>query len=238
MTTTTTTLVPDEGGGKRKPTHQRDVFRIFLLEGADYSEPWEMPRLHAVTPDEAHPVGLVPFSRAMVESCRDYDCFVHFFEDDFRFERLWHDPKRYLPRLRKFAGVVMPDFSTCIDFPKPLKMWGAYRNQSLGAWFQRQGFVTIPNARHQPGCDWLIEGLPRHSVIAICGRALTKDVSERRRFVRDVRTTVDALEPLAVVYYGSDLYRVMDYPRSLGIPVWVYPGCDRGTADGGRRGQR
>ena len=77
-----------------------------------------------------------------------------------------------------------------------------------------------------------------HSVIAICGRALTKDVTERRRFVRDVKTTVDFLEPMVIVYYGSDLYGVMDYPRSLGIPVWVYPGCNRGALDGGKSGQR
>ena len=30
----------------------------------------------------------------------------------------------------------------------------------------------------------------------------------------------------------------MDYPRSLGIPVWVYPGCNRGALDGGKSGQR
>ena len=49
---------------------------------------------------------------------------------------------------------------------------------------------------------------------------------------------MDALEPTAIVYYGSDLYGVMDYPRSLGIPVWVYPGANRGALDGGKSGQR
>ncbi len=53
-----------------------------------------------------------------------------------------------------------------------------------------------------------------------------------------VRTTVDTLNPTAVIYYGSDLHGVMDYPRSLGIPVWVYPGCKRGALDGGKSGQR
>lgn len=219
----------------RKPTHKRDVFHAWMLEGLDFSRPWDMPALDAV---DVRPTALVPFSVAMHERWSDYGCFVHFFEDDFRFERVWNDPRKYLPKLARFEGVVMPDFSTCIDFPRPLKMWNAYRNQLLGAWFQRQGIATLPNARHQPGCDWLIEGLPRRSVIAICGRALTKDVDERRRFVRDVRTTVDVLEPTAIVYYGSDLHGVMDYPRSLDIPVWVYPGCNRGALDGGKRGQR
>lgn len=230
-----TTAGHEPADGKRKPTHKRDVFHAWMLEGLDFSRPWDMPKLQAV---DAHPSALVPFSVAMHERWRDYGCYVHFFEDDFRFERVWNEPRKYLSKLSKFEGVIMPDLSTCIDFPRPLKMWNAYRNQLLGAWFQHQGLVTLPNARHQPDCDWLIEGLPRHSVIAICGRALTKDVTERRRFVRDVRTTVDALEPTAIVYYGSDLYGVMDYPRSLGIPVWVYPGANRGALDGGKSGQR
>ena len=221
--------------GKKRLTHKRDVFHAWMLDELDFSRPWDMPKLAAV---DAHPKALVPFSVAMEDKFQDYECFVHFFEDDFRFERVWNDPRKYLSKLSKFDGVVMPDFSTCIDFPRPLKMWNAYRNQLLGAWFQKQGLTTLPNARHQPGCDWLIEALPLHSVICICGRALTKDLTERKRFVRDVRTTVDFLEPTAIVYYGSDLYDVMAYPRSLGIPVWIYPGCGRGDLDGGKRGQR
>ncbi len=217
-----------------KPRHDRDTLNLFLLEDAEYSKDSELPLVHAVKLDKP-PAALIPFSIAMSGSCNDFDCFVHFFEDDSHFLRVWNNPKRYLPKLRRFAGVVMPDFSVCIDFPRSLKMRTCYQNQALAAWFQREGLITLPNARHQPGCDFLLEALPKRSVIAICGRALTKDVIERRRFVRDVKTTVDVLQPTAVVYYGSDCYGVMDYPRSLEVPVWIYPGCNRGSLDGGRR---
>ena len=235
----TTIAIADDGGGqdegpKKKLRHNRDTLKLFLLEDAKYSEENELPLVSAVQLD-GPPAALIPFSVAMKDGCRDFDCFVHFYEDDFRFLRVWNDPRRYLPKLRKFAGVVMPDFSECVDFPRSLKMWSCYRNQALASRFQREGLLTLPNARHEPGCDFLLEALPRRSAIAICGRALTKNRVERRRFVRDVKTTVDVLEPTAIVYYGSDLYHVMDYPRSLGIPVWVYPGCDRGDLDGGRR---
>ena len=223
----------ERDGGKKKLRHARDTLKLFLLEDAEYSKRNELPLLRAVQLKEP-PVALIPFSIAMKDGCRDFDCFVHFYEDDFRFLRVWNDPRRYLPKLRKFAGVIMPDFSECIDFPRSLKMWSCYRNQALASWFQREGLLTLPNARHEPGCDFLLEALPHNSVIAICGRALTKDKVERRRFVRDVRTTVDVLEPTAIVYYGSDFYHVMDYPRLLGISVWVYPGCGRGDLEGGR----
>ena len=102
-------------GRKRKLTHARDVFHAWMLEGIDFSRPWDMPKLAAV---DAHPTALVPFSVAMADSWRDYECFVHFFEDDFRFERMWNNPKKYLSKLSKFEGVVMPDFSTCIDLDR------------------------------------------------------------------------------------------------------------------------
>lgn len=218
-----------------KPRHARDTLKLFLLNKAEYSKENELPILHAVHLSE-HPIGLIPFSIAMNRRCKDFDCFVHFYEDDYLFLRIWNNPKRYLPRLKKFAGVIMPDFSVCIDFPKSLKMWSCYRNQTLGSWFQRNGLLCIPSARHEPKCDFLLEALPKQSTIAICGRALTQNVLERRRFVRDIKTTVDILKPNAIIYYGSDLYHVMDYPRSLKIPVWLYRGCGRGSLDGGRRG--
>ena len=220
-----------------RPRHSRDTLRLFLLEGAEYSRANELPLLSGVSLDKP-PVALITFSAAMESGCDDHDCFVHFFEDDYRFLRIWNDPKRYLPKLRKFAGVIMPDFSTCIDFPKSLKMWSCYRNQALGSWFQRRGLLTLPNARYEPGCDFLLEGLPRRSVIAICGRGLTRNVVERRRFIRDLKVTVDTLLPAAIVYYGSDAFHVLDYPRSLGVPVWVYPGCGPGNLNGGRSGIR
>lgn len=204
--------------------HQRDVFHAWMLDGIEFSKDWDMPVRRS---EEARPRALVAFSTAMHPNFDDYSCFVHFYEDDFRFERLWNDPQRCLPKLARFAGVIMPNFSTAVDFPIPLKMWNAYRNQLLGAWMQKQGLVVLPNARAQLGCPWLLEGLPRHSTIAICGRAQIKDVDERRRFVRDLRTTIDELEPSCVVYYGADTHGVLEYPRLLGIPIQVFSGADR-----------
>lgn len=220
------------------PIHARDVFHAFLIEGATFSDEWEMPHLEPVASDSFPPKELVAFSRAQERHLPGQGKTVHFFEDDFRFERVWNNPKKYLPRLLEFDSIIMPDFSTCIDFPKPLKMWEAYRNLSLASWLQRQGAVVFPNARHQPGCDWLIESLPRHSVIAISGRGLVRGIEERRRFVRDLRTTVDMLEPTGVVYYGSDTGNVLDYPRALGIPVRTFRGDRRGGTEGGDYGLR
>ena len=43
---------------------------------------------------------------------------VHFFLDDYQFNRLWNQPNRYLPILQQFRYVMTPDFSMYTDFPK------------------------------------------------------------------------------------------------------------------------
>lgn len=223
---------------KGHPIHARDTFHAFLIEGASFSGDLELPRLEPVPVDTPPPEKLVAFSRAQEKHLSGVGKTVHFFEDDFRFERIWNNPKKYLARLLEFDSIVMPDFSACIDFPKVLKMWEEYRNLSLASWLQRQGAIVYPNARHQPDCDWLIEPLPRHSVIAVCGRGLVRNVEERRRFVRDLKSTVDMLEPSGIVYYGPDAYGVLEYPRSLGIPIWTYPGDRKDDMTGGGDGNR
>ena len=45
---------------------------------------------------------------------------VHFFLDDYQFERFWRQPQRYLAALAKCPLVIGPDFSLYTDFPAPL----------------------------------------------------------------------------------------------------------------------
>lgn len=61
---------------------------------------------------------------------------LHFYSDDYQFERVWTKPEVYLELLQQFAFVVETDFSMYLDFPEPLQKWNHYRNQLLGAWWQ------------------------------------------------------------------------------------------------------
>lgn len=98
-----------------------------------------------IQPCNAIPVELVAFSDAMSPRYRKRGGFVHFFEDDSDIERFWNNPKRYLPRLSQFDGVISPDYSVCYDFPNALKVNNTYRNLASGAWLQSQGLQVIPN---------------------------------------------------------------------------------------------
>ena len=77
----------------------------------------------------------------------DYECFVMFYEHDVKFERLWNNPKKYLDRLKKFKGVISPDFSLYRNMPIVMQIWNTYRSRALASWFQNNGIRVIPNVR-------------------------------------------------------------------------------------------
>ena len=214
--------------------HQRDVFRSYLVDGARFRPPMDIP---VMEPVNYEPKGLVPFSVAVQQSCRDYDLTVDFFEDDYEIERIWTNTSKYIEKLSRFAAVIGPDLSVCWDFPTAMQAWNTYRNQALGSFFQRNGLTCIPNVRCDPDKPWMLDGTPRRSTIAIGARSCVKKVEDRVRFIEAVRFAVDTLEPTSIVWYGSSEYGVADYPLSLGIPIKFFPARVRGRMGGAGNGK-
>lgn len=117
---------------------------LFLVADADYEGYIELPKIKT---SNHRPQNLVSFSKAMSKSWNDFECWVMFYEHDVRFERLWNNPKRYLSKLKKFKGIISPDFSLYRNMPLVMQQWNTYRNRALAAWLQNNGIELIPNVR-------------------------------------------------------------------------------------------
>jgi hypothetical protein len=144
--------------------------------------------------------------------------------DDFRFERFWNNPHKYLDKLKKFNAVIEPDFSTCPNFPMALKIYNMYRNRACAYWLQKNGVHVIPNIRCETdNFDWALEGIPKGGTIAIGSNGCIKKCFNRARFVASLKSAVNEIQPANIIVYGSDAFGVLDYPRSLGIKVDVFP---------------
>ncbi|MBO4681398.1 MAG: DUF4417 domain-containing protein, partial [Clostridiales bacterium] len=96
----------------------RDVFKSFLVCLAEYSGLFEFP---VIKQTKSIPNRLISFSKAI--SSKDYDQWVHFYEDDYLFEKLWNNPQKYLDILKRFNGVILPDFSLYRDMPFVMQLW-------------------------------------------------------------------------------------------------------------------
>jgi len=207
-----------EGPGRDR----RDVFNGRLLAGLTLVGPYEIPK---IDPCMRVPDSLISFSEANALRKPDLETWVHFYEDDYKFIRLWNDPERHFRRLARFAGVVSPDFSIYRNMPVAQKIAHTYRNQLLGARMQADGINVIANIRlsGRESIPYALAGAPRHSTVALGLNGCVQDRANRRHVMEEVRIVCDELAPTHLVVYGSAAYRVLDYPREQGIPVHVFP---------------
>lgn len=137
---------------------------LHLKKFVNFADGYEMPTLKACN---IIPTSLVSFNAAL--TAKDHNQCVHFFIDDYQFERIWNLPDRYVECLRQFQCVIAPDFSQYTDMPYPQRMWNNYRGKFIGAWLQSQGVTVIPNVTWSlpDSYDYCFDGIPQQSVIAI-----------------------------------------------------------------------
>lgn len=197
-----------------------DVFHAFLVADASYEGTPEMPVMTAVN---EVPVRVIPFSKAM--QSQDYGQWVHFYEDDVKFERFWNQPEKYLDRLSKFEGLISPDFSLWVDMPEPQQIWNTYRDRAMGHWLQSHGLKVIPNVRFsdERSYCYCFNGVPRHATICVGSHGLMKAKRDREMFKRGLIETLDRLAPTCLLVYGTAPKDVFS-PEIMGeVPLIVYP---------------
>ena len=194
----------------------KDVFHAFLVKNATYDSPLEIPRLKT---EMRKPQKLIAFSKAVRGT--EYDAWVHFYEDDAAFERLWNRPNTYFPILKKFKGVISPDFSVYRDMPLVMQQWNVYRSRAIGHWLQENGIPVIPNIRF--GDDRTFElscaGINKHGVIAVGSHGCIRLLSERKYFISGLKYVVDTLEPKTIVVYGATPDEVFAQYKEMGIEI-------------------
>ena len=129
---------------------------------------------------------------------------VHFFVDDYQFERVWNEPEKYLDKLKQYAVVASPDFSPYGDMPLALQIFNHYRKHWVAAYWQYHGIRVIPTIRASTdprSFDWYLDGEPYGGAVLISSMwTNTEDVMEV--FEREYNTMYDTLNPCKVFLYG------------------------------------
>lgn len=194
----------------------RDVFHSYLVRKASYDGILEIPSLD---PEYSVPMKLVRFSKAI--SSNDYDAWVHFYEDDALFERIWNNPYKYLPILKKFKGVITPDFSLYRDMPLVMQAWNTYRGKAIGAWLQSEGLKVICNVRtgDERTYDFCCNGVPRFCTIAVGSHGCLKVKADREIFASGLDHIIYAVHPSHIVVYGAIPDDVFMKYKNAGIDI-------------------
>lgn len=173
---------------------------LHLKKFVNFAEEYEMP---SIQPCGIIPSSLVSFNAAL--TAKNYDQCVHFFIDDYQFERIWNLPERYVECLKRFQCVIAPDFSQYTDMPYPQRMWNNYRGKFIGALLQSHGIVVIPNVTWSlpDSYGYCFNGIPQHSVVAINSTGAARYGLSRFLWLKGYREALRRLNPTAIIRYGN-----------------------------------
>lgn len=129
---------------------------------------------------------------------------VHFFLDDYKFERFWARPEKYLKVLSTYPLVFSPDFSLYTDYPEPIQRRNLYRNQLLGAWLQAQGVCVIPTATWAGGTtyDWCFDGIEPGGSVAVSTVGLIIGKGSKALLLEGIGQLIERKAPAELLIYG------------------------------------
>lgn len=178
--------------------NRKDVFNFRLLKDVKFSSSG-MPIIFGT---EYVPKSLISFNYA--KTYKNKDVGIHFYIDDYQFERVWNEPFKYTNLLKNFDCVIGPDFSLHTNFPKPLRLFNLYKQRLLTAFWQSKGICVIPNLTWSSleDLDECLEGFPKHSVIALSTNGcLNKRTKER--FLECFNKAIQIIEPLKIILVGE-----------------------------------
>lgn len=176
------------------------IFHGFLANNAIFCGKYDIPYVES---DGIIPDKVLPFSKIM--SCSDFNYWIIFYEHDNTFEKFWKNPEKYLNRLKKFKGVVTPDFSIYGDMPFSLQIYNTYRQRVLGHWLKENGIKVIPNVRwcKEESYEFCWDGLAKNDIVFIGSHGCLKKTEDRKVFISGLYEMVKVLHPRVICVYGK-----------------------------------
>ena len=132
---------------------------------------------------------------------------VHFFIDDYQFERIWNNPDKYVDKLKQYVAVTTPDFSPYGDMPLATQIFNHYRKHWVGKYLQERGVNIIPTIRastDERSLEFYLEGEPKGGVVIISSMWTNKPET-LEIFKKEYDIMYKTLQPSKVFLYGKEV---------------------------------
>lgn len=195
---------------------KQDVFNSFLVRNATYDGVDEIPR---IITSNLIPEKLIPFSKA--RNNKECNSWVHFYEHDIAFECFWRNPRRYLPILKRYRGVISPDYSLYYDMPLCMQTYNTYRGKALAHYLQENGVEIIPNVRwgDERTFELACLGVESGKTIAVGTHGCIKTVEGKNMFITGFDYVINQLRPKTVIVYGRMPDKIFCLANMQGIEL-------------------
>lgn len=175
-------------------------YNLDLFESGKTEGRFEMPILEPV---DHIPKKLQGFNYVLNKP--DYEAGVHFFLDDYQFERIWQRPEFYIEKLSEFDCVLTPDFSLYIDMPVAMQVWNVYRSRLIGQVMQRYGYTVIPTVSwgYSDSFSFCFDGLPEGATLAVSTIGVKQNEEQFELWKDGMDVMIELLRPKKLIVYGG-----------------------------------
>ena len=166
---------------------------------------WNIPEIKGISEFDEK-TQFIGFNYAKTcEKQQKTDFGVHFFLDDYQFERLWKRPEKYTESLKRFKYVLSPDFSMYMDYPKAMQMWKHYQKHWLGAYMELYGVKVIPTIgwSDKDSFKWCFDGEPKNSIVAVSSIGTQRYKESKKAFLVGYNEMIKRLTPKLVLFWGN-----------------------------------
>ncbi len=150
-----------------------------------------------------------------VRTSTEYTAGVHFYLDDYQFERMWNNPFENFELLSKFDCCMTPNFSIYLDFPEPLKIYNTFRSRLLGQMMQRYGLEVIPIAywSDERSYKYCFDGLPEEAVLSV-NTIGNKDKYADELWNKGMDELIKRKNPKTLLVYGNGIKPTYDFKNT------------------------
>lgn len=132
---------------------------------------------------------------------------LHFFLYDYRFASVWNKLEEVTHSLYKFDYLFSPDFSLYTDDDRfqQINRQNIYRSRFIAAYWQKCGYQVIPTASWGDvnSFSYCFEGLPEHSVIAVCGIGHNQNKAAKTLWHVAIAQLIEEKKPTTLIVYGG-----------------------------------
>ena len=137
---------------------------------------------------------------------------VHFFNDDYRFERCYTNPKKWIEELSNWKCVLSPDYSMFREFPLPINKYNYFRGNWCGALWQRFGIKVYPTVGWltSDSYSWVFSAMPVGGCVAVSNKGVLRNKDNRKVFIDGFNEMKKQLKPSTILLFGNKMEEITD----------------------------
>ena len=186
-----------EEANRTNNTYNLELFDEFNCDGK-----YQIP---IINNDNYIPSNLIGFNYAMTHKNKQNG--IHFYLDDYQFERIWNSPTEYIDILSKYECILSPDFSLYMDMPIAMKIWNVYRSRLIGQYYQSCGIKVIPTISwaEEETFEFCFDGIPKGSIVSISTIGVKRDTEALNIWKKGMDAMIKKIKPSTILVYGGKI---------------------------------